>query len=130
MVVSSDPSRIIGICGGILSKLKANNFSSEDIFAVHLALEEAFVNAVKHGNKMDPGKKVKIDYTITCDKIEISLSDDGDGFNPDSVPDPRKDENLYKTEGRGLFLVRSYMDRVEFNERGNQISMIKYKSVE
>ena len=127
VTVESTPSAIAGVCRRILSELEANNFSQEDIFAVHLALEEAFINAVKHGNKMDPDKEVKIDYLVDLDKIEIFMMDKGNGFDPDAVPDPRSGENLYKTEGRGLLLMRSYMDGVEFNERGNRVRMVRYK---
>lgn len=126
-VIESTSSALTIVRGGILSKLKANNFSEEDIFAVHLALEEAFINAVRHGNKMDQARGVQIDYSVAVDKIEVSLTDEGDGFDPDAVPDPRFGENLYKPEGRGLFLMRSYMDEVKFNERGNSVCMVKYK---
>ena len=127
MVVENTLSAIVGVCRWILSELEANNFSQEDIFAVHLALEEAFVNAVKHGNKMDPDKEIKIDYSVDLDKVEISMTDEGDGFDPEAVPDPRCGENLYKTDGRGLLLIRSYMDVVEFNKRGNSVHMVRYK---
>ena len=55
------------------------------------------------------------------------MMDEGDGFDPNDVPDPRCGENLYKIDGRGLFLIRSYMDVVEFNEPGNQVHMVRYK---
>jgi len=128
VVVESTPSSIVGVCKWILAKLKDNDFSEDDIFAVHLALEEAFINAVKHGNKMDPAKEVKIDYSVGLDKVGISMTDQGNGFDPDSVPDPRYGENLYRTEGRGLLLIRSFMDVVEFNERGNSVHMVRYKA--
>jgi serine/threonine-protein kinase RsbW len=108
--------------------LEVNNFSRDGVFAVHLALEEAFINAVRHGNKMDPTKEIKIDYSVGSDKVEISMTDEGDGFDPDSVPDPRCAENLYKTKGRGLLLIRSYMDIVKFSKQGNRIHMVKHKS--
>lgn len=127
IVVGSTPSAIVGVCKQILAELEANNFSEEDIFAVHLALEEAFINAIKHGNKMDPDKEIKIDYSTGLKKIEISMTDEGDGFDPDVVPDPRYGKNLYKTEGRGLLLMCSYMDVVKFNGRGNSVHMIRYK---
>ncbi|MCK5225234.1 MAG: ATP-binding protein [Planctomycetes bacterium] len=127
MIIASVPSAVSDVCGPVLAELEANNFSQEDSFAVHLAIEEAFLNAVRHGNKMDPAKKIKIDYLIDADKVEISMTDDGSGFNPKAVPDPRCGENLYKAGGRGLFLIESYMDVVEFNEHGNTVRMIKYK---
>jgi serine/threonine-protein kinase RsbW len=127
MIVESKPSAVAGLCEPILGTLVGSGFSKEDIFAVHLALEEAFINAVKHGNKMDPRKKVTVDYSVHLDKVEISMTDQGKGFNPDDVPDPRVGQNLYKPEGRGLLLMNSYMDVVKFNERGNRVYMVRYK---
>ena len=114
-------------CRWLIEQMQQHNYGSEDIFAVHLAMEEAFTNAVKHGNGMDPEKKVKVEYLIWSDKLEITVTDEGSGFNPDLVPDPRYGENLYKTVGRGLLLIRSYMDNTKFNEQGNQIYMLKHK---
>jgi len=125
--VKSKPGAISKFVSWVLSKLKSNKFTQDDIFAVHLAIEEAFLNAIKHGNKLDPNKEVKVDCSVNDDKVIIAISDDGSGFNPDSVPDPRYGENLYKIEGRGLFLIRSYMHKVDFNKSGNRIRMIRYK---
>jgi serine/threonine-protein kinase RsbW len=125
--VASRPSAIVEVCKKILSELEAGDFSQEDIFAVHLALEEAFINAIKHGNKMNPDREVKVDYSVGSDKVEIFMTDEGGGFDPNSVPDPRSGENLYKTEGRGLLLINSYMDVVEFNEHGNRVHMVRYR---
>jgi serine/threonine-protein kinase RsbW len=127
IVVKSRPSAIVKVCDQILSKLEASGFDKDDIFAVHLALEEAFLNAVNHGNKMDPTKEVKIDYSVGLDKIEISVTDEGEGFEPEAVADPRYGESLYKPGGRGLLLMNSYMDTVKFNERGNSLYMVRYK---
>ena len=127
MVVESKPSAIVEVCERVLLEVEANNFSQEDSFAAHLALQEAFTNAIKHGNKMDPRKQVKIEYSVDSDRIEVCLTDEGDGFDPDSVPDPRHGQNVYKTEGRGLLLMHSYMDVVEFDERGNSVRMVRYK---
>ena len=127
IVVKSKPSAITKVCGQILSKLESKGFDKDDIFAVHLALEEAFLNAVKHGNKMDPTKEVKVDYSVALDKIEISVTDEGEGFEPAAVADPRFGESLFKPGGRGLLLMRSYMDIVKFNEKGNSMYMVRYK---
>jgi serine/threonine-protein kinase RsbW len=126
-VIESRPSAISDVYERIVSKLEDNGYSEDDIFAVHLALEEAFLNAITHGNKMDPGKKVRIDYLVSADKVEIDIMDQGEGFNPETVPDPRFGQNLYKTAGRGLLLISSYMDVVEFNEQGNHVRMVRYK---
>ncbi len=127
VVVESRPSAIIEVYKRILSELESKKFKREDIFAVHLSIEEAFLNAIKHGNKMDPGKSVKIEYSVDLDKVKISMTDEGDGFDPVAVPDPRCGENLYKTYGRGLLLIRSYMSEVAFNSRGNCVHMVRYK---
>jgi serine/threonine-protein kinase RsbW len=125
--IASIPSAVEDICLKIVSELQAANFTKDDIFAVHLSLEEAVTNAVKHGNKMDPDKKVKIQYKITSDQVEISITDQGDGFKPEYVPDPRLDENLYKSEGRGLLLIQSFMNQITFNRSGNCLNMIRFK---
>jgi serine/threonine-protein kinase RsbW len=127
IIVESKPSAIVGVFEQIQSKLVDNNFGKDDIFAVHLTLEEAFLNAVKHGNKMDPTKKVKVEFSIDKDKIEISITDQGPGFQPEAVDDPRFGENLFKPGGRGLLLMNSYMDKVKFNPEGNSVSMVRYK---
>ena len=127
IVVDSKSSAVVDVCKEILAKLEEHKFDKDDIFAVHLTLEEAFLNAVKHGNKMDSSKEVKIEYTVDLDKIEISLTDEGEGFEPTSVADPRYGEDLYKPGGRGLLLMNSYMDVVKFNERGNSLYMVRYK---
>jgi serine/threonine-protein kinase RsbW len=127
-VVESKSSAAEGVIGQILSKMKAQKFGEDDIFAVHLGLEEAFINAVRHGNKFDPAKKVTITYNIQPEKTEVCLADEGDGFAPDNVPDPTVGNNIYKIGGRGLFLIRSYMDKINFNKKGNCICMIRYNS--
>jgi len=109
----------------LLCQLRRLDYSDDDVFSVHLAFEEAFYNAMRHGSKMDSQKNVKIEFSIASDRVEISMTDTGGGFNPDTVPDCRVGENLYKTEGRGLLLMRSYMDVVEFNETGNSVHMVR-----
>ncbi len=127
IVVDSKPSAVVEVCNEILSKLEEHNFDKDDIFAVHLTLEEAFHNAVKHGNKMDPTKKVKIDYFVNSEKVEITITDEGTGFEPESVDDPRFGTGLYEPGGRGLLLMNSYMDVVKYNEDGNSVYMVRYK---
>ncbi len=128
LVVENKPSALAQPCRDILSAMEQRGFSQDDVFAVHLAVEEAFLNAVKHGNKMDPRKKVTLDYVLDQEKAEIWIGDEGPGFEPKSVPDPRVGENLYRPEGRGLLLISAYMHVVEYNDRGNRIHMIRYKN--
>jgi serine/threonine-protein kinase RsbW len=127
VVVSSTPAAIADVYKLILPSLQSSNFSEEDIFAIHLALEEAFINAVKHGNKMEPSKAVRVDFSVESDKVEISMTDEGEGFDPEVIPDPRYGDNLYKPAGRGMLLIRSFMDVVEYNKQGNGVRMIRYK---
>lgn len=128
VVLESRPSALEPSCREILTALEAGGFSQDDIFAVHLALEEAFLNAVKHGNRMDPTKKVTIDYLVDREKVEIQMTDEGPGFDPGRIPDPRVGKNLYRPEGRGLLLIRSYMHSVEYSAQGNSLRMVRCKS--
>ena len=127
VVVSSTPATVVDVFRQIVPALQANNFTEDDIFAVHLAVEEAFINAVKHGNRMEPSKAVKIDYSIESDKVEICMTDEGEGFDPEVIPDPRYGDNLYKPAGRGMLLMRSFMDVVEYSKQGNSVRMIRYR---
>ena len=128
LMAESELSAVSGVYSLILSELEANSYDTDNVFSVHLAFEEAFANAVKHGNKNELTKKVKIEYSASSDKVEIVITDEGAGFDPSAVPDPRYGENLYKANGRGLLLMRSYMDVVEFNKKGNRVRMVRYKN--
>ena len=114
----------------VLKTLEDHEFGEDMVFAVHLSLEEAFINAIKHGNHSDSHKKILVECLITPEKFDISITDEGFGFDPHGVPDPRCNGNLYKSCGRGVLLIRSYMDVVEYNSRGNCIHMVKYRKGE
>lgn len=109
----------------LLSHLQNNQWVEHDIFGVHLAVEEALVNAIKHGNQNDQTKQVHIVYKMSDDAVRIEITDEGPGFDPSEVPDPTDDDNLEVPSGRGLMLMRSFMSLVEFNERGNGVIMEK-----
>ena len=109
----------------LLNHLQRRQWVEHDIFGVHLAVEEALVNAIKHGNQNDQNKKVHIVYKMSDDAVRIEITDEGPGFNPSDVPDPTDDDNLEVPSGRGLMLMRSFMSLVEFNERGNGVIMEK-----
>lgn len=104
----------------IVSALERLEYSPREVFGLRLAMEEAIVNAIKHGNGMDPSKQVAISCAITSSSARIEIEDEGVGFCPDDVPDPTLVENLDKPGGRGLMLMRAYA-RVEFNARGNRV---------
>lgn len=109
----------------ILQLLRDKAFSDRDIFAVKLAVEEAVVNAIRHGNQLDPQKKIRIAYQVTEDAFLIRICDEGCGFDPDAVPDPTHEANLEKPSGRGLLLMRYYMTEVHFLDGGTTVVMCK-----
>lgn len=90
-----------------------------------IALDEAFVNAVKHGNKNDPDKLVRITADLSPNEARFTIEDEGDGFNVNEIPDPLDPTNLFKASGRGVLLIYNIMDEVEYNERGNRLTMVK-----
>jgi serine/threonine-protein kinase RsbW len=111
----------------IISQLEAIEFPTRGIFGIRLALEEALVNAIKHGNGMDPGKTIRIVCQISKDKIRVVIEDQGRGFRVQDVPDPTEDENLEKPCGRGIMLMRAFLTLVEYNERGNRVTLEKHR---
>ena len=101
----------------------ARSFSPRSQFGMRLALEEAIINAIKHGNKLDPDKQVQITYAVTDSTIFVSVEDEGAGFDPGDVPDPTDMENLDKPSGRGIVLMRNFLTRVEYIGRGNRVEL-------
>jgi serine/threonine-protein kinase RsbW len=103
-------------------------FAEHEAFAIKMAVEEALVNAIKHGNQMDPEKSVRVTYTLGTDRFDVRITDEGPGFNPDDVPDPTAPENLERPCGRGLLLIRYYMTDVSFLDNGRTIAMHKKRN--
>ena len=114
-------------CRRMLELAGEHGFDEDAVFGIHLALEEAFTNAVRHGNRSNPNKKIDVEFLITPEKLDVSITDEGQGFVPDEVPDPRCNSNLFKCSGRGVLLIKAYMDVVEYNDRGNCVHMVKYR---
>jgi len=109
----------------VLAALCDASCDAHEVFSVKLALEEAVMNAIKHGNKMDGSKTVKVSYLLKNNKIEIVVEDEGEGFDPDKVPDCTRDDRLENPYGRGIFLMHSFMDEVTYNDPGNKVTMQK-----
>ena len=114
----------------LLEELGRFGWADHDVFGIHLAVEEALMNAIKHGNQKDESKFVDVIYRVSGEAVKIEILDEGDGFDPEAVPDPTEEENLEIPSGRGLMLMRSYMTSVVFNESGNQVVMEKFKMAE
>ena len=95
------------------------------------AVREAVANAIKHGNKSDANKQVRVDFALEGDEVVIAVEDEGGGFDPEKVPNPLEPENLLKPNGRGILLIREFMDRVEYDfEREHGTALIMRKQVE
>jgi len=110
--------------------LKDMEFDDETIEQVNLAVIEAGTNAILHGNSSDPNKKVYFRFLVGEDKFTVIVRDEGNGFNPDCLPNPLDPENLLNTSGRGIFLMRTFMDEVNYNKTGTEVRMVKYKGKE
>jgi len=104
---------------------KGIHFTDDDFSRILLTLSEAVNNAITHGNKEDPGKKVviKTDYDQSNAILSISVEDEGKGFDPDAIPDPLKKENLLKEGGRGIYLIEQYADDIKFAKEGTRTTI-------
>jgi serine/threonine-protein kinase RsbW len=105
----------------LLAAMTALRYGERELFGMRLALEEALVNAIKHGHRGDPTKLIRVRYRITAERVQAEIEDQGPGFNPDLVPDPRTPERLTQPGGRGLLLMRAYLTRVCYTGRGNRV---------
>jgi serine/threonine-protein kinase RsbW len=101
---------------GVIALEKSNLF---------IALDEAFVNAVKHGNKNDPSKLVRVGAELSPKEASFTVEDEGEGFDVQTIPDPCDPANLFKSSGRGVLLIYNIMDEVEYNAQGNRVKMVK-----
>jgi serine/threonine-protein kinase RsbW len=106
----------------ILSQMSLDEESSDQI---NLAVVEAGTNAIKHGNQENPEKRAYFEFIIQPDQFTVVIQDEGQGFNREQVPDPMQPENLFKSSGRGIFLIESCMDDVTYEKSGTLIKMVK-----
>lgn len=111
----------------LVGEAEACGHDEEVVFGLRLSLEEALSNAIRHGNKQDRDKKVRIHYRINPERIDIYVEDEGEGFNPQVVPDPTAEDNLENPCGRGIMLMRAYMNHVEYNAAGNKVHLVKLR---
>ena len=110
-------------------KLAADAGLDEDArFHVAMAVREAAVNAVLHGNEYDPSRQIEVGLENTGKSLVFTIADEGRGFNPESIPDPLAEENLLRGTGRGIFLIRSLMDEVHFRHLhpGTELTLVKH----
>jgi serine/threonine-protein kinase RsbW len=121
--------QVSAIADRVVAAMETVGYSGRDVFGVRLALEEAVVNAIKHGHNYDTSKEVRIRFRVKPERVLIEVEDEGEGFDPHQVPDPRTPENLERPGGRGLLLMRSYLTWLRYNERGNVVTLCKCRSL-
>ncbi len=97
-------------------------------FNLRVALSEALANAIVYGNRLDPGKRVHVTLRQRGEGVEVSVQDQGSGFDPHGIPDPRRPDCLERPEGRGLFLIKELVDGLAFNEKGNSVCMTLHRA--
>ncbi len=104
-------------------------FDGDEVLNLGLAVREAAINAIKHGNKMDPRKKLSVVFEFDEEGLSIAVRDKGKGFDPDAVVDPTLPENLLQTSGRGILLMKAFVDKVEVHggENGKGAEVLLFK---
>ena len=128
-VIPSEATAGKQILEELLCKLRAAHWVERDVFSIHLAMEEALMNAIKHGNRYDTNKCVHVAYRLADDLVRIDVTDQGPGFDPTSVPDCTDPENLEVCSGRGVLLMKSFMSLVEYNPQGNSVRLEKCREM-
>ncbi len=123
--ISSELEKFQGHIEGVLAQF---DYCAAAQFAMRLSLEEAMMNGFRHGNRQDASKSVEVRWSISSDSATFHVTDEGEGFDPEAVPDPTLDENLEIPSGRGLMLIRAYMSEACYHGPGNHLEMTFRKS--
>ncbi|HKZ77056.1 MAG TPA: ATP-binding protein [Pyrinomonadaceae bacterium] len=121
----SDLALMNGVLQYLLERVAKLGLIKPERSNLFVALDEAFVNAVKHGNKSDPTKLVRITAELSPKEACFTVEDEGEGFDVQTIPDPCDPANLFKSSGRGVLLMYNIMDEVEYNAQGNRVKMVK-----
>jgi len=121
----SDLALMNGVLQYLLERVAKLGLIAPERSNLFIALDEAFVNAVKHGNKNDPTKLVRVGAELSPSEACFTIEDEGEGFDVATIPDPRDPANLFKSSGRGVLLIYNIMDEVEYNAQGNRVKMVK-----
>jgi serine/threonine-protein kinase RsbW len=132
ITIPSDPSEAELVQELIEEALRIANYPETEIFRIKSAVAEALINALTHGNRMDPDKRVHISYTATAERFEVRITDEGPGFDYGSrfrPPAPTDPIVLDRPSGRGLLLMRTFMTAVQFHGAGNVVTMTKVREV-
>jgi serine/threonine-protein kinase RsbW len=109
----------------LIDALGQAGWDGRDLFHVQMSAEEAVVNAVTHGNKESPDKQVELEFSVSPDEVRLRVKDEGNGFNPECLPDPRDDDRVEMVHGRGVLMIREMMSEVHYAGCGNEVSMVR-----
>ncbi len=120
------PQEVPSFTEKVIKKLKNSGIKEDILFDIKLALSEALINAIKHGNQSDKSKPVSLRIEKKDKRLEICIKDQGQGFDYTNLQSPTDKNNLTKQSGRGVFLINNFMDKVDFFDRGCKLKMIKY----
>ncbi len=123
--IANDPGAGRQVLDELLERMNAEHWAQHDVYGVCLAMEEALVNAILHGNRLDADKRVHIDCRLAPELVRIEITDEGDGFDPSTIPNPTDPERLECPSGRGVMLIKAFMSRVWYNAKGNSVVMEK-----
>ncbi len=119
----SDPKNIHRVEEFLLKMNSALHIDDEKFGSLLVVVTEAVNNAIIHGNKRNPSKKVVVTCTRRGNVLVIKVKDEGKGFNPNAIPNPIHEDNLLRESGRGVFLMHQLMEKVSYNANGNEVTM-------
>ena len=114
----------------LISALEGAGWVGRDVFHVQMAMEEAVVNAIEHGNRREVAKQVHVLFLVYQDRVEMTITDQGDGFDHRTVADPTEEDRIDQPRGRGVMLIRELMSEARYNDKGNSVWMLKRRSIE
>ena len=123
VTIASDYAAVRVVQDRIMAEVERCGFDAQGQFAIKLALEEGLINAIKHGNKLDPAKRVHVEWSCTPAELDVQIEDEGAGFERVDVPDPTLEENIEKCSGRGILLIEAYMTSVGWSHGGRRMRM-------
>jgi serine/threonine-protein kinase RsbW len=123
------PEELQPLVEEVIGVMIGRAYSEGDRFRMWLAMQEAGTNALKHGNGYSQNLTVLVRYHVGDDEVFVEVEDEGPGFDPDDVANPLDPENVERPSGRGLFLMRRYMDEVRYEGRGNRVVLVKSRSL-
>ncbi len=125
--IPSNPDICAKLMQSLVDALEDFGWAEREIFGIRMAMEEAIINAIRHGNRCSTDKMVLVQMSVNGDDFIGTVTDEGDGFDPEKVPDPTDEENLERCSGRGLALIDNFADEMQYNATGNSLTIRKRK---